>query len=296
MKIPLKPLLITATITFVFTALGYILFGDSIYLTTVSFFAASVANATAVGGGFLFMPLFIYVYNLPALVALKLSLATQAFGMTSGAIGWGRHYIDTQAFIIGSAASICGVWLASFVWVVSAEQIKLLFALTSLAVFFALIVEVKFVDSGSEQAANFNLSLSTVFFIAAAFVGGLVTGWTAIGVGEVIALYLLFIYRLKIEVAIATGVAVLAASSVAGLVFHSNLGGIPWELLLFTIPGVLVGGRAGAKIAKALESNQEPDADKQKNTMSPLKRVFAAVILLNCLAIFLSEIGSQGSY
>jgi hypothetical protein len=123
-----------------------------------------------------------------------------------------------------------------------------------------------------------------------------VTGWTAIGVGEVIALYLLFIYRLKIEVAIATGVAVLAASSAAGLVFHSNLGGIPWELLLFTIPGVLVGGRAGAKIAKALERNQEPDVDKQKNTMSPLKRVFAAVILLNCLAIFLSEIVSQGSY
>jgi hypothetical protein len=65
---------------------------------------------------------------------------------------------------------------------------------------------------------------------------------------------------------------------------------------LFTIPGVLVGGRAGAKIAKALERNQEPDVDKQKNTMSPLKRVFAAVILLNCLAIFLSEIVSQGSY
>ena len=296
MKIPLKPLLITATITFVFTALGYILFGDSIYLTTVSFFAASVANATAVGGGFLFMPLFIYVYNLPALVALKLSLATQAFGMTSGAIGWGRHYIDTQAFIIGSAASICGVWLASFVWVVSAEQIKLLFALTSLAVFFALIIEAKFVDSGLEQAVNFSFSPSTVFFIAAALVGGLVTGWTAIGVGEVIALYLLFVYRLKIEVAIATGVAVLAASSVAGLVFHSILGGIPWELLMFTIPGVLIGGRVGARIAKALESNQEPDIDKQANTISPLKRVFAAVILLNCLAIFLSEIVSRGNY
>ncbi len=37
-------------------------------------------------------------------------------------------------------------------------------------------------------------------------IGGFIASWTAIGVGELIALYLLFIYRTSIETAIATGV------------------------------------------------------------------------------------------
>ena len=50
--------------------------------------AAAVANATAVGGGFIFMPLFTFGYGFTSLESLKLALATQAFGMSSGALAW----------------------------------------------------------------------------------------------------------------------------------------------------------------------------------------------------------------
>ena len=60
----------------------------------------------------------------------------------------------------------------------------------------------------SEQAvAKFAVNRVSVLFVLAAF-AGLVTGWTAIGVGEVVALYLLFFYRLRLDIAIGTGVAV----------------------------------------------------------------------------------------
>lgn len=269
--------------------LGGYFFGAKILLTLVAFFAASVANATAIGGGFLFMPLFIFVYQLAPPLALKLSIATQAFGMTSGALSWGRNYIDKHAFILASIASIVGVWFATYLWIVPSSLIKPLFAIISLGVFFALIVEMRLKGSSVHTAAKFSVNRVSVFFVLSAFAGGLVTAWTAIGVGEVVALYLLFFYRLRLDIAIGTGVAVLAVSSIAGFIFHTDLGGIPWDLLLFTVPGVILGGRYGVKVAKYLESTVSQSSSDQLLKKSPLKLIFAVVILIDCIVILLSE-------
>lgn len=284
-NIPLKIL----TLTILTIVSGYF-FKEKIILTLVAFFAASVANATAIGGGFLFMPLFIFVYKLAPAIALKLSIATQAFGMTSGALAWGRKYIDKRAFILASSASILGVWFATYLWVVPSNYIKPLFALISLGVFFALILEMRLKVVDEQQAAKFILNRTSVFFVFSAFFGGLITGWTAIGVGEVVALYLLFFYRLRLDIAIGTGVAALAVSSIAGLMFHLHLGGIPWELLAFTVPGVLLGGRYGARMAKHIEAEVKQSASRNIIKKSPLKLIFAVVILLDCIVILLSDL------
>lgn len=276
----------------VLMSFGFSLLGEGIFLTITAFFAASVANATAIGGGFLFMPLFIFIYKLAPAVALKLSIATQAFGMTSGALAWGRKYIDKRAFILASSASILGVWVATYLWVVPSNYIKPLFALISMGVFFALILEMKLKVVDEQQAAKFTLNLISVFFVFSAFAGGLITGWTAIGVGEVVALYLLFFYRLRLDIAIGTGVAVLAVSSIVGLMFHLHLGGIPLELLAFTVPGVILGGRYGAKMAKHIEAEVKQSASRNIIKKSPLKLIFAVVILLDCIVILISELFS----
>ncbi|MFL2530136.1 MAG: sulfite exporter TauE/SafE family protein [Porticoccaceae bacterium] len=269
--------------------LGGYFFGAKILLTLVALFAASVANATAIGGGFLFMPLFIFVYQLAPPVALKLSIAIQAFGMSSGALTWGRDYIDKNAFILASFASICGVWFATYHFAVPSGYIKPLFALISLGVFIALVIEMRLKVTDQQQKAYFSFNTIGVFFILAAFAGGLVTGWTAIGVGEVVALYLLFFYRLRLDKAIGTGVAVLAVSSIAGFIFHADLGGIPWELLMFTVPGVILGGRYGVIAAKYLESTFSQSDSKKLFQKSPLKFIFALVILVDCVVILLLE-------
>lgn len=270
-------------------ALGGYFFGAKILLTVLAFFAASVANATAIGGGFLFMPLFIFIYQLAPVVALKLSIATQAFGMTSGALTWGHNYIDKSAFILASLASITGVWFATYLLVVPSSLIKPLFAFISLGVFFALIVEMRLKQSSEQAEAKFAVNRVSVLFVLVAFAGGLVTGWTAIGVGEVVALYLLFFYRLRLDIAIGTGVAVLAVSSIAGFIFHTDLGGIAWDLLAFTVPGVILGGRYGVKAAKYIESSLSQSNSEKLLKKSPLKSIFALVILVDCIVILLSE-------
>jgi uncharacterized membrane protein YfcA len=269
--------------------LGGYFFGAKILLTLVAFFGASVANATAIGGGFLFMPLFIFVYQLAPPLALKLSIATQAFGMSSGALTWGRDYIDKNAFILASVASISGVWFATYHFALPSGYIKPLFALISLGVFIALVIEMRLKVTDQQQKAYFSFNAIAIFFVLAAFTGGLVTGWTAIGVGEVVALYLLFFYRLRLDKAIGTGVAVLAVTSIAGFIFHTDLGGIPWELLMFTVPGVILGGRYGVIAAKYLESTFSQSDSKKLFQKSPLKFIFALVILVDCVVILLLE-------
>lgn len=276
-------------ISILLVALSSLIFGSKILLTMVAFIAASVANATAIGGGFLFMPLFIFVYQLTPPLALKLSIATQAFGMTSGALTWGRKYIDKRGFFIASTASIFGVWLATYSLAVPSAYIKPLFAVISLGVFFALVLEIRLKVTDPQPKANFSLNAASSFYALTALGGGLVTGWTAIGVGEVVALYLLFFYRLRLDKAIGTGVAVLAVSSIAGFIFHLDLGGIPLELLIYTVPGVILGGRYGVKAAKYIESNFKQSSSEKLFQKSPLKLIFAAVILVDCTFILLSE-------
>ncbi|HMO23517.1 MAG TPA: sulfite exporter TauE/SafE family protein, partial [Candidatus Melainabacteria bacterium] len=55
------------------------------------FLGAIIGNITAIGGGLIFIPILVFGYHLPAVAALKTSIATQAFGMTSGAIAWSRE-------------------------------------------------------------------------------------------------------------------------------------------------------------------------------------------------------------
>jgi len=261
------------------------LLADNWIILPIAFLAAVVANATAIGGGFLFVPLFIFAYGLLPISALKLSLATQAFGMTAGALGWSREYIIGRLFIIGSLASAVGMIVGTLYWQVSNIMIKQIFGWVSLFIFIAVILESRYADKSTDTAPRNNSLLQQSGFIVATFFGGLITAWTAIGVGEVVALYLLFVYRLRIETAIATGISILAVDSIVGLILHIDLGGIPYEYLAFTVPAVIIGGWYGARVGLFLENilfhTSTTNNINRSKSKSPLRWIFAGVILLD---------------
>ncbi len=257
-------------------------------ITPIAFVAAAFANATAVGGGFLFVPLFIYVYALTPIIALKLSLATQAFGMTSGSLGWSRKYIDGRGFIVGGLASLVGMYLGTYEWQIASENIKPVFGWVSMVIFTAIMLEIYFGKGSQETGIKTLKDLRLPGFVVATFFGGILTAWTAIGVGEVVALYLLFIYKIRMDISIGTGVAVLAVDSIAGLIFHSDLGGIPVDLLVFTAPGVVLGGFFGARVGRFVEQkvlNPKSGETPKKQGQSPLKWVFSLIVLVDGASI-----------
>jgi uncharacterized membrane protein YfcA len=83
------------------------------------------------------------------------------------------------------------------------------------------------------------------------FIGGTLTGWVAIGEGEVVAAFLMLVYGLRAEKGIGLGVVLLAINSLYLAIIHQFfLGGIPWELAMFTGFGCVFGGRMGPYLSQ----------------------------------------------
>jgi uncharacterized membrane protein YfcA len=65
------------------------------------------------GGGIVFIPAILFLFHLPLVTALKIALASQSFGMTSGAVGWIQKRVvrlralklTVPGLLIGSATS-----------------------------------------------------------------------------------------------------------------------------------------------------------------------------------------------
>lgn len=250
----------------------------------MAFFAAAVGNATAVGGGFLFVPLFIFGYGVGPLVALQLSLGTQAVGMSSGALGWSTRFIDVRALAIATGFTALGMIAGTFVWAPSPLEVKAVFGWV--AIFIAIVVglELRFASRASAEAMPPLRPGELLVFGLACMLGGVVTAWVSIGIGEVIALWLLFRHRVRVEKAIGTGVAALALSAIIGISLHAwrSFETLPWEYLAFTVPGVVLGGFSGARAAQWLEATM-----RAKGKRSPLKIIFAVVVALDGIVMLI---------
>lgn len=261
-------------------------------LVPVAVLAASFANATGVGGGFLFVPFFLLSpFGLTAPQSLKLSLATQAFGMSSGAFGWTPRWILGRALLAAGVGGGLGLYLGTFHLPANALAIKAVFGWVSILAAVAVVLEMCLGREGDREGPGDASPLEAAGFLAACVAGGFLTAWASIGIGEVVALYLLLVHRLRIEVAIATGVAALAASSVLGLLFHAWAGGIPWEMLLFTAPGAAIGGRYGARLGRHVEGRSRrlptPGTSPTARRLSPLKLLLVAVMVLDGVVMLL---------
>ncbi len=250
-------------------------------LVPAAFLAAFFANATAVGGGFLFVPLFLLLYDMPALSALVLSLATQAWGMTSGATGWSGKHIHRSGVAWAAAAGGIGMAIGTFAVTPTPTEVKGVFGWVSLIIGLALVVEMRWRPPERDAPTpGFGAG-----YAVACLLGGVVTAWVSIGIGEVVVLWLLVRQRVDIATAIGTGVAALAACSVVGFAFHAAAGAIPWDYLAFTAIGVTLGGRAGAVWGKWLEARKAdappPRFARGWPAYSPLKAVFVIVAVLD---------------
>ena len=266
------------------------LFLDSWPIIIIAFLGAVVANATAVGGGFIFVPLFTFFYDLSAIQSLKLALSTQAFGMTTGALSWPRRLIVWPYFFLACGASSLGMMLGTFFWIPSNELIHQLFGYASIVIGAVLFIEATYSSLKEKQHHRLAMNQWAVCYFFVCIAGGLITAWVSIGIGEVVAMWMLFQARYSIASSVATGVAVLAFCSVLGFIFHNIIGGIVWHYLIFTSIGVIFGGRVGAKFGARLASTNkfdQPPLLPRRKTFSekPLKLFVAAVILLDGIVV-----------
>ena len=244
-------------------------------LVAVGFAVAVVANATAVGGGLLFIPIMVFGYGVAPLEALKLSIAAQAFGMTSGALGWLRRGAVPRAALAATLPlALAGATVSALLVHASPDLVKAVFGPVSIALGASTLALAGARADGAVIPATAHPALR-----AAAAVGGLASGWVAIGAGELPAAYLMLRRRLRADVAIGLGVVLLAATSIWLLGLHlAALGGVPWQPALFLVLGCVFGARLGPWLA-----DRVPPA--------ALRRLFGAVAIGNGLLFVWQAVG-----
>ncbi len=213
-------------------------------LVFVGMGGALIGNMTAVGGGIVFVPVMILIYHLPPVVALKIAIASQSFGMTSGAIGWLRQgIVPVKALQYTVPGLLIGSTISSLVIHPNAFLVKGLFGPVSIILgVMTLTLHNRQCDRETYHIPN----RAKKPLLLVSLVGGLITGWVAIGEGEVIAAFLMLLYGFNPNSCIALGVVLLAINSIYLALIHSFfLGGIPWEIASFTALGCVYGARLG---------------------------------------------------
>jgi uncharacterized protein len=238
-------------------------------LILVGVAGALIGNITAIGGGLVFIPVLMFVYHTDPVSALKLAFVTQAVGMTSGASGWLRREEVPLGMLRWTVPSlILGTIVSTFVLHPQPMLVKGLFG--PVAVLTGLLTLATLNRKGQLGELP---SKAKVPVLLVSFIGGLLTGWVAIGEGEIIAAFCMLAYGLNANKAIGLGVVLLAINSLLLAAIHVfYFGGVPWDMAVFTMLGVLWGGRLGPFLGQWVSTQG-------------IKRAFAWIALLDGLLI-----------
>lgn len=229
---------------------------------------AIFANATGAGGGVVFVPFFNQLgYSPQAIVAT--SFAIQCCGMTAGAITWWRFYQEHcqkaaawQGLKSGLAltvpASLCGIWLAQYGPLVTPafdalrggmDELHLGFGIFSILLALAIFASVPLLKRTAFSVKFTQLDMLALPFVA--FVGGAITAWLSVGVGELVAVYLI-IRGFSVTMSIALAVILSAVSVWGAVVYHALIShAVIWELVLFAGVGAVVGGILAKRVVLA---------------------------------------------
>ena len=211
---------------------------------------AIFANATGAGGGVVFIPFF----NQLAFTeqqAIATSFAIQCFGMTAGAFTWWFHYrqqktdlVLWQGFkriiLISSISGISGIWLVYGNNISAGSSLSYSFSWFSLLLGAAIILVVGWAKPQRERSKL--LLIDWLAFIVIGLLGGVITAWLSVGIGELLAIYLI-LRRFDVTMAVAAAVVVSAITVWSAIWQHTLVAfNIYWQVVLFAGPGAVLGG------------------------------------------------------
>ena len=211
---------------------------------------AIFANSTGAGGGVVFIPLFNQL-NFTEQQSVATSFAIQCFGMSAGAFTWWFHYKTEKTQLrlwqgfkriisITAVSSIMGIWLVYGNQLASPSSLHQSFSWFSLVLGLFIIVTVFFIKPHRERSQLFIFDWFALISIG--LFGGALTAWLSVGVGELLAIYLI-LRRFDISMAVAAAVIVSAFTVWSAIWQHTLIEfEVYWQVVLFAGPGAVLGG------------------------------------------------------
>lgn len=284
------------------------------YMFPIAILVATVAMASGVGGATFFAPILILGLRLPADVAIGVGLITQVFGFASGLLAYARrglidYRLGLPLLVVTIPAALLGTLGAGYV---GATALKMILSVALLAIATAFLRSLSW-RSASRSKTMVQLVAAPSPMTAAAGAataksarqwgfarcnpheGGLVMGAGALflgliatGLGELCCYYFLQRCRMPARVAVATTVFIVAFTALPASAGHfawltlagSDVLTRVLDLVLFTIPGVVIGGQIGATIASRIP---------QRGLERGLGILFVALAVLTAVSSFRSS-------
>jgi len=216
--------------------------------------------------------------------AIGMSLFTEFFGFASGVAGYARrclidYAIARQMIVVVIPAAVVGALLSYFLNPVLLRTTYgvLMFGLAGVLVRQSLTHPASYpaaLETGpSTGQAAFRTEGDTHTIRARdqtelryrpsllgisrtlTVVGGLLSGMLSTGIGEIEMPLLVGLCRLPLSVAAGTSILIVTAAVAAGSISHiarlvssGGVGAVPWNLIVYTVPGALIGGQIGARL------------------------------------------------
>ena len=218
--------------------------------TLLGVLGAIFASSTGAGGGVVFIPAFNEL-NFSEQQAIATSFAIQCFGMTGGAVTWWYHYRAEKTELrlwqgfkriisVCTISGIVGLWFVYGTHLQAPSSLNQSFSLFSLILGFFIVVTVFFVKLPRERSQLYIFDYTVIVLIG--LFGGAITAWLSVGIGELLAVYLI-LRRFDINMAVAAAVIVSAFLVWSGIWQHTLVSfQVYWQVAIFAGPGALLGG------------------------------------------------------
>ncbi len=211
---------------------------------------AIFANSTGAGGGVVFIPAFNQLAFSEA-QSIATSFAIQCFGMTAGALTWWFHYKTEKTELrlwhgfkriiaIAVISAILGIWLIYRSEFAAPSTLHQNFSWFSLLLGAFIVISVYLVKPSRERSDV--LAVDYIALIVIGLLGGCITAWLSVGVGELLAIYLI-LRRFDVSMAVAAAVIVSAFTVWSAIWQHTLVSfNVYWQVVLFAGPGAVIGG------------------------------------------------------
>ncbi|MBW8192359.1 sulfite exporter TauE/SafE family protein [Neiella marina] len=251
-----------------------VLVTEHIKFSLLGLIGAVFANATGAGGGVVFIPAF-HQLGFSGAQSVATSFAIQCFGMTAGALSWWlgyqrhqRTHANWQSFgkIIGLCivGSVSGALISQYAHIRAPAATHLVFSV------FSIILGLMTLYSCKRGAGVWRNQINAVDCWMISWIGlagGMVTAWLSVGVGELLAVYLI-LRGYHLAMSIAAAVIVSAITVWSAIPYHVLVSQeIQWGVVLFAGPCAVIGGLLARSLVSRL-------------SIRLVKLLFAAWVLL----------------
>lgn len=253
------------------------------YMFPISILIATTAMASGIEGGTFFAPLFLLALGLPPDVAIGTALVTEVFGFASGLFAFARkklidYKLGMTMMLVTVPLALLGSWISGWA---DPNLLKTILSLGLLALAYVMLKppkkgEIAALDRKIEaeiKETSWESCLTTAEGERICYtvcnkhegmiitgIGGLFMGMISNGLGHMNGFFFLKRCKLPSKVAVATSVLIVAVTVLSASAGHfvrfAREGGealsTVLSLVIFTVPGVIIGGQIGPLVASKI--------------------------------------------